>query len=87
MNMVTELELNMIDSIAYSEYTIVNGCEPKSLDDIGWVWANCIIESKSDGGVFASLSKKGLVSHTGFGDDDDGVTLTEEGFKVFKNRG
>ena len=84
---ITELELSIIDKIAYSDFTNINGAEPKDINDIGWVWANCIIESKSDGGVFSSLLKKGLVKHTGFGDDDDAVTLTESGFKVFQNRG
>lgn len=83
---ITQLELDMIESIAYSDYTNINGAEPKTIDDIGWVWANCIIESKSQGGTFASLLKKGLAKHTGFNDDDDCVTLTESGFKVFQNR-
>lgn len=77
----TPLQQALIVKIAESEFTEVNGRTPTSLDEIGYVWADTIIEDAQDKGVFTSLLNAGLVEHSG--GKDAGVTLTEEGFKVF----
>lgn len=79
----TDLERAMVVKIARSEFTSVNGAIPKSLDEVGWVWANVIIEDAADKGVFTSLLKKGLVEHSGGVKSDMAVTLTDRGFQVF----
>ena len=81
---VTILESKMIEKIAESEFTDINGDIPDSVDDIGWVWADIIIEDAEDKGVFTSLNKKGLVEHSGKGRDAV-VTLTQSGFEVYKS--
>lgn len=83
---VTPLQANMLRSIARSDYTNVNGAEPQSLDDIGWVWANVIIETAQQKGVLTSLLNAGLVAHTGGPKSDAGVTLTAAGFAAYKAR-
>lgn len=84
MTQVTALELAMIKKIARCEYSNVNGATPKTSQDIGWVWANVIIEDSEDKGVFTSLKKKGMAVHSGNKGEDACVTLSEEGFKVFQ---
>ena len=81
---LTNLEVAMIKEIAYSDYTSLNGATPKCLNDIGWVWANCVIYSNADKGVFSSLVKKGLAVHSGNSGEDACVTLTEAGFQAFQ---
>lgn len=82
---VTTLEQAMIKKIARSEFTAINGGVPSSVQDIGWVWGDMVIEDSEDKGVFSSLVKKGLANHSGNKGRDACVTLTEEGFKVFKS--
>lgn len=84
MTQVTKLEAAMIKKIARSEFTEINGGVPNSVQDIGWVWGDMIIEDSEDKGVFSSLVKKGLANHSGNKGRDACVTLTEEGFKVFQ---
>ena len=81
---MTELQKQMLKKIARSEYSAVNGSEPDSLDDIGQVWADTIIEDAQDKGVFTSLLKEDFVFHTGTGDKDAGVGLTTAGFAAYK---
>jgi hypothetical protein len=83
--MITPLQTQMIIKIARSEFTTVNGAVPKSLTDIGWVWADMIIEDSEDKGVFTNLLKNNLAKHCGNKGRDASVTLTEDGFKVFQN--
>lgn len=82
---VTPLQAAMIKKIALSEFTSLNGGEPESLNDIGWVWADCTIEDAQDKGVFTSLMNAGLVEHSGGPKRDAGVTLTQAGFEVYKS--
>lgn len=79
---ITELEKKMLAKIARSEYTPINGAEPDRYQDCE-TWADIALESKEDGGVFSSLVKKGLASHSGSG-KDAGVYLTEQGFVAYK---
>ena len=81
---MTSLQFNMLKKIAQSDYTKVNGREPKSVDDIGQVWADTIIENPEDKGVFTSLMNAGMVSHTGGNDPDAGCSLTEDGFATYQ---
>lgn len=81
---VTELQANMIRNIAESEYTSVNGAVPSNVNDIGWVWADCIIEDSQSKGVFTSLKNAGLVEHSGGPKADACVTLTQAGFEAYQ---
>lgn len=82
---VTPLQAAMLRKIARSEFTTVNCAEPETLEDIGWVWADCIIEDAEDKGVFTSLQNAGLAEHSGGPKRDAGVTLTEAGFAAYKS--
>ena len=80
---ITELELRMIDEIAHSDYSYLNGATPNSKEDIGWVWNP--VETAQDKGVMTSLIKKGLVLHQVYDANETIVTLTDAGFAVFQN--
>lgn len=82
---VTKNQAEMINSIAFSEYTLVNGAHPQHPDDINWVWAGCVIESAEDKGTFTSLVNAGLARHNGHSGKDACVTLTEDGFLAFQS--
>lgn len=81
---MTPLQEEMLTNIARSDYTTVNGAEPETVDDIGWVWANVIIKNAEAKGVFASLVNAGWAEHSGGPKSDAAVTLTERGFKAYK---
>lgn len=81
--MTTALQTSMIKAIARSEFTAVNGAKPDSLADIGWVWADCVIETAEDKGVFTSLVNAGLAQHCGSKGRDASVTLTQAGFDAY----
>lgn len=78
-------QANMINAIAFSEFTPVNGDHPGSLADIDWVWADDIIQTAADKGTFTSLVNAGLAKHNGHEGRDACVTLTEKGFSVFES--
>ncbi len=90
---ITVLEKQMIEKMVRDYLTPINGAYPKSVED-ATTWADSVIESHSDGGVFSSLVKKGLAWHTGeivdkktgrlVKDSDAGVCLTVHGFEIFK---
>ena len=82
--MTTKLQASLLTSIARSEFTAVNSAEPETLDDIGWVWANCVIETAEDKGVFTSLVNAGFARHSGNKGRDACVTLTQAGFDAYK---
>ena len=79
---MTPLQKSMILKIAESELTPVNGAVPKNVDD-ATTWADCVIETAEDKGVFTSLKNAGLVYHTGSG-RDAAVGLTAEGFAQYQ---
>ncbi len=81
---MTNLQDKMIRAIARNDFTEVNGATPKSLNDIGWVWANTVIYSAEDKGVFTSLVNAGLAAHNNYKGDDACVTLTEAGFLAYQ---
>ena len=83
--MTTALQAQMLKTIARNEFTAVNGREPESVDDIYWVWANCVIETAEDKGVFASLVNAGLAEHDGRKGRDACVTLKQAGFEAYKS--
>ena len=81
---MTPLQAQMIRNIARSDFTVVNGAEPQTLYDIGFVWANTVIETPEDKGVFTSLLNAGLVEHDGNKGRDACVCLTAAGFAAYK---
>jgi hypothetical protein len=80
---VTDLQAAMIKKIAYDDMTPVDGARPECADD-AQTYANCVIESKKDQGVFTSLQNAGLAWHTGGDPEEAAVGLTEKGFEVFQ---
>lgn len=88
---LTTLQIAMLNKIARSEFSRINGGYPETLDDVGEVWANCTLQTKADGGVFTTLAALGLVdiykaprnARRG-GNDDSTVWLTETGFAAYK---
>jgi len=87
---MTTLQNAMIMKIAENDFTVANGDTPKSLEDIGQVWADMVIETAQDKGVFTSLMNAGCVTHTGFlpssscTKSDSTLSLTEKGFEEYK---
>jgi hypothetical protein len=79
---MTDLQNAMISEIARSSFTNVNGDEPQSLSDIGWIWASEVIRTREDKGTFTSLMVAGMVRHQGDGQDAT-VSLTESGFSAY----
>ena len=77
---LTDKEKSMIKAIAHSEYNQANG-SPSNWKETE-TWADMVIESRSDGGVFSSLAKKGLATHYGKGREAV-ILLTEIGFGVY----
>ena len=82
--MTTPLQAAMLKKIATDELTPLNGAEPSRVED-AMTWADCVIETAEDKGVFTSLLNEGLVYHTGGPKRDAGVGLTEKGFEVYKS--
>lgn len=78
--MATELQIEMIKKIAFDEFTEVNGRMPQDVDQTH-TWADGIIETAEDKGVFTSLLNADLVWHSGKG-RDAGVGLTPAGFAL-----
>lgn len=79
---VTKLQAEMLKKIATSEFTRLNGAEPKNAEDT-LTWASDVIETSQDKGVFTSLLNAGLAIHHGDGRDAV-VKLSDSGFKVYK---
>ena len=80
--MLTALQTKMINDIARSEFTVVNGAVPSCLDDVGKVWTDCIIETKADRGVWTSLLNAGLIC--GSGGRDGGTGFTQAGWEAYQ---
>ena len=94
---LTTNELVMLQMIACNCYISANYSEPKSFDECGSPWSNCLDDcelkdgmvmpdSKSFGGIVSSLVKKGLAECSGMNDPEDCTALTEEGFKVWQDQ-
>ena len=81
--MTTELQKQMLNKIARDEMTTINGAEPLTANETH-TWADSIIETPTDKGVFTSLLNAGLVWHSDH-DRDAGCGLTEAGFDAYKN--
>lgn len=79
---MTDLQKKMLIKIARSEYTSINGSEPNNYYETE-TWANVIIESAQDKGVFTSLVNADLAIYLGYG-EDAGVRLTKSGFDAYK---
>jgi len=80
---ITKLEAQLINRIVHDLYQPTNGGEPESFEDLSDIWA-FMLETKSDGGVFASLQKKGLAAYSSGGTkDEDTICLTPQGWDVY----
>lgn len=75
---MTPLQAKMMDAIASDELTPLNGARPTSKGD-ATTFADMVIETSADKGVFTSLMNAGLVWHSGKGRDAV-VGLTDKGF-------
>ena len=82
---MTHLQDLMLTKIARSDYTTINNKEPTTLDEVGAVWADVIIEDAEDKGVFTSLLNSGHVLYNRYKDKrDNTVELTQAGFDAYK---
>jgi len=80
--MTTELQTKMIVAIAESEYNGVDGNIPETKED-AYTWAEMIIETSQDKGVFTSMLNAELVWHYQDGKDST-CGLTEKGFSEYQ---
>lgn len=89
----TKNELAMLDNIARSEYTMLNGARPTTFDDIrDGTWTFDVghgFKTTSIPGIVSSLVKKGLVwSHDNTerapNPSNASVGMTEAGFAAWK---
>ncbi len=78
----TPLQQAMLLKIARSEYTPVDGEVPQNAGETE-TWADMVIETADDKGVFTSLKNAELVWHSGE-KKDAGVGLTEKGFALYQ---
>ncbi len=83
---LTRGERQLLVNIARNLMTPVNGAEPKTLDEAGSVWRDCLdqgpetITPTSLPGLVASLTKKGLATANG-----ESVGLTSLGFAAYQS--
>jgi hypothetical protein len=77
---VTQLQAAMLKKIAFDEFTPANGSMPSCAADTE-TWADQVIETAQDKGVFTSLLNAKLVWHRGSG-REGGVGLTEQGYQI-----
>jgi len=88
----TANELKMLNNIARSLYTPMNGGYPKTFEDAGSVWTFDVVEGwpnqRSVSGIISSLVKKELVgickADKTSGDDHDAIWMTEAGFAIWQ---
>jgi hypothetical protein len=80
--MTTALQSAMLRKIARDELTPLNGAEPDSHTD-ATTFADVVIETAEDKGVFTSLMNAGFVWHSGKGRDAV-IGLTADGFAAYK---
>lgn len=81
-NLVTPLQAAMLIKIAKSEFNAVDGNIPNTVEDSN-TWAEMIIETAQDKGVFTSLLNVGLVFHFNDGKDST-VQLSVKGLNIVK---
>lgn len=78
---ITTLEHKLIKKLATSNY---QGGDDRGYTFGATLWASMEIESKSEGGVLASLIQKGLAGFQDNGSKDDNyVWLTEQGSQAY----
>ena len=82
---MTPLQTALLNKIATSETNTANGNPQSHLETK--TWANQMIETAEDKGVFSSLVKEGLVEHhhNGCGNQYDATLgMTVDGFAAWK---
>ena len=80
--MTTELQTKMLVAIAESEFNAVGGDIPKNKED-AQTWAEMVIETAQDKGVFTSMLNADLVYHVQDGKDSI-CGLTAKGFEEYQ---
>lgn len=83
MASITSLQAAMLKKMARSEYASANGTEPETIDDVGPLWTDCIIETKQDKGTYTSLINAGMVTRPS-GGKDGACEMTQLGFDTYK---
>jgi hypothetical protein len=81
---MTPLQTAMLGKIAAEELNGGNGRPEKAQETE--TYADMIIETAQDKGVFTSLQNAGLVWHDGQKGREAGVGMTAEGFAAWVNR-
>ena len=81
---MTPLQTAMLIKIAENELSPLNGAKPEYVED-ATTWADCVIETAEDKGVFTSMINEGLVYHSGGAKADAAVGLTKKGFEAYKS--
>ena len=84
---ITKLQAAMLKKIALDEMTSLNGGEPDNAEETT-TWANSVLDTSEDKGVFTSMLNAGLVWHQkerDHGVDTSTLGLTEAGFTVYKS--
>ena len=84
---LTNLEKQMLENIANSEYNDVTGYSPESAEEtFGWYYPEYLDEGMDTNqvrGVITSLVKKGLVT-VDLDEDDNTISMTDDGFNTYK---
>ena len=66
----------VLNNIARSEYSALNGAEPKTREEIDFVWANCVADSKPEKKALAELLENQYVTADNGKGADSCVTLS-----------
>lgn len=83
--MLTEKEVNLLNTIVHDEFTPLNGEEPETLEDCSTFvdvdsWSNNIDLSINEcKGVLGSLVKKNIINI-----EDEDIELSLFGFNIYK---
>ena len=78
---MTTLQKKMIIKIAENEMAPGNGSKPKTFEETGDVWTDCVVEDAEDKGVATSLVNAGMVEMTCYKNKrDNTICLTKAGF-------
>lgn len=73
----------VLNNIARSDYSAVNGAEPKTREEIDFVWANCVAESKTEKKALADLLENQYVTADNGKGADSCVTLSVIGWDAW----
>lgn len=77
------IHFRILNNIARSDYSAVNGAEPKTREEIDFVWANVVAESKPEKKALADLLENQYVSADNGKGADSCVTLSVIGWDAW----